>query len=519
MRSRKSSNSLTNFKKTITAKTVLAAMMQRVELNRTHMHPYQIEAYNFAMDNPHSALLIEMGLGKTVILGTLAVDLVDAGEVNKVLIIGPTRVARVTWPDEFRNWGQLCHHTIHPIMGTEAERKAVVDLRVRKDRGSFFSINREQVPWLVSQFEKKRRFPFDMVIIDESSSFKAHNSQRFKALRKVRPQIKRLYEATATPNGEGYTSLWAQIYLLDEGKRFGKSFERFRDRYFDYNRYNHKITPREGTEMAILESISDICLVMRAKDYLDREEYTPRKIYVNLDVEQTERYLDFEREMAMSLPFEESQPIIMADSAAILANKLLQVCSGVIYNTYYDGVTDDDKPIKKTDIYDLHDHKLDATEAFMLDAKEQGINVFIGYHFKSTRKRLLARFPEIVEMDKNGDNIEKWNKGKIQFYLAHPQSAGHGLNLQKGGHTVLFVDIPYSFETYDQFIGRLDRQGQKYPVTAYHFVARGVNAVGDVIDLADTKAYNSLRKKEYRQDWALETLKEIRARKDNRNHG
>lgn len=475
---------------------------KQVKLTRADLHDYQVEARQFAYETKKCGLFLEMGIGKTVITGTLIADLLDNFEVNRVLIIGPRRVAKVTWPDEFREWDHLCGYKVLPAIGNPKQRLAALNSGY-----PIVSINRENISWLVDYY--KGKWPFDMVVIDESSSFKSHESKRFKDLVKVRPLIKRLIELTATPSGESYTSFFSQIFLLDGGKRFGKDFNKFRDKYFNYNQYNHTITPKEDTEHLILNEIKDICMVMRTEDYLGQNQYDSRVIPVRLDKKQTKLYTDFRTSLVMMVP-DSDNVVVEAESAAILAQKSLQMCSGVIYNTYYDGVTENDVPIRKTDIYDLHEEKLDALEVFLEEAKQAGKNVFLGYHFKSSRKRILARFPDIVEMDKDGNNIKKWNAGGIKVYMAHPQSAGHGLNLQRGGHTILFYDIPYSFENYDQFIGRLDRQGQKHKVTVYHLVSVGTSEDGKDVKLADRYVYENLKRKETNQDWALKTLRDLR---------
>lgn len=499
---RKRSSKPTGGKTRIDLKAELIKARQRVVLTRADLHEYQVEACLFAYDIPYCGLFLEMGIGKTVITGTLIADLLDDFAVQRVLIIGPRRVANKTWPDEFQEWEHLCGYKVLPAIGDAKKRLAVLN-----STNPIISINRENISWLVNHY--KGKWPFDMVVIDESSSFKSHESRRFKDLSKVLPRIKRLIELTATPNGESYTAFFSQIYLLDKGERFGKSFNKFRDTYFDYNPYNHTTKPREDTEMKILNKIKDICLVMRTEDYLDQVEYVSQRIPVRLTKKQTELYTSFRESLVMQVP-DAPDVIIEAESAAILAQKSLQMCSGVVYNTYYEGVTENDVPIRKTDVYDIHEEKLDALEVFLEEMSSAGKNVFLGYHFKSSRKRILARFPHIVEMDKDGNNIKDWNAGRIKVYMAHPQSAGHGLNLQRGGHTILFYDIPYSFENYDQFIGRLDRQGQKYRVTVYHLIAVGTDENGKDVKLADRYVYDNLRRKEENQDWALTTLRDLR---------
>lgn len=481
-----------------------------VELRRDQMHDYQVEARNFIIDTPFCGLFLEMGIGKTVITATAIVDLLDEFKVKKVLIIGPRRVAKVTWPDEFKTWDHLFLENIITVIGTAEQR-----LKALNTPGQIYTINRENIPWLVNHY--KGKWPFDMVVIDESSSFKSHESQRFKMLVKVLPRIKRLVELTATPNGESYTALFSQIFLLDRGARFGKRFTKFRDEYFEYNQYNHTTKPREDTEIRLLDKIKDICLVMLADDYLEMTETRYVKIPVRLSKKHTALYQEFRSNLVMQIP-ENEDIIVEAESAAILAQKSLQMCSGVIYNTYYDGIDVNDKPIRKTDIYDIHEEKLDALALFLEEQEQAGNNVFLGYHFKSSRARILNRFPKIVEMDKNGDNIKDWNAGRIKCYMAHPQSAGHGLNLQRGGHTILFYDIPYSFENYDQFIGRLARQGQKNNVTVYHLIAEGTSKDGNPVRLADRDVYENLRRKENNQDWALKTLRDLRRKATKRKN-
>lgn len=499
---RKKSSKPTVGKTRIDLKAEIQKARQRVVLTRADLHDYQVEARQFAFEVKYCGLFLEMGIGKTVITGTLIADLLDDFAVNRVLIIGPRRVANKTWPDEFQEWDHLCGYKVVPAIGDAKKRLAALN-----STNPIISINRENISWLVNHY--KGKWPFDMVVIDESSSFKSHQSRRFKDLSKVLPRIKRLIELTATPNGESYTAFFSQIYLLDKGERFGKSFNKFRDRYFDYNPYNHKTTPREDTEMRILDKIKDICLVMRTADYLDQVEYVSHRIPVRLTKKQTELYTSFRENLVMMVP-DADNVVIEAESAAILAQKSLQMCSGVVYNTYYEGVNENDEPIRKTDIYDIHDEKLDALDVFLEEMANAGKNVFLGYHFKSSRKRILERFPHIVEMDKDGENIKDWNAGRIKVYMAHPQSAGHGLNLQRGGHTILFYDIPYSFENYDQFIGRLDRQGQKYRVNVYHLIAVGTGDDGKDVKLADRYVYDNLRRKEENQDWALKTLRDLR---------
>lgn len=481
--------------------------------HRFQMHAYQVTAYDFIMRNPYCALFIDMGLGKTVTALTAAVDLIMSFEIKQVLIIAPRRVARKTWPDEINNWHHTSMFEFSVIAGTAEER-----ISAMRNPASIHIVSRDNVEWLVQQFAATRRWPYDMVIIDESSSFKDHKTRRFKALRNVRPQIKRLVELTATPAGETYLHLFAQLYLLDEGKRLGKSITNYQDTYFSYNRWSHKYKLRPGMEEVILEKISDICLVMRAEDYLD----VAKPIYINrkvkLDRKQSALYTKMSEDLVVEVYGDGDEPVMVeAETAASLSSKLLQMASGVLYNTYLDGINPKTgKPIKHRDVYELHEAKLDMLEEIVEECA--GENLLVGYHFQSSLDRIKKRFPKAIQMDKEGECVTRWNAGKIPMLLAHPQSAGHGLNLQKGGHIIVLYDIPYSLELYMQFIGRLARQGQAKVVKVIHLVAEGERRnkktqEWEPMPTVDMGVVEAVQAKQEGQEWMLKEIMKIRARR------
>lgn len=483
----------------------------RVTLYRDQMHEFQSRrAYDFVMENPFCALFIDMGLGKTIIMLTVIVDLLMSFEIKKVLIIAPRRVANKTWPDEIQNWRHTCMFDYQVISGTAQER----EMQCQSD-ASIHIISRDNIEWLVMHFKSK--WPYDMVVIDESSSFKSHTTKRFKALRNIRRYIKRLHMLTATPAAEGYMGLFAQTFLLDEGERFTKTITTYRENYFKENKYSHAFKLRDGAKEAITEKISDICLVMRASEYLDMLPviYTDRR--VQLTAAESARYLQLQEDLFTTVENEWLEEVtIEAETAASLSQKLLQLCSGVVYHSYLDGINPKTgNPISHRDVYELHTAKLDMLEEVIEEC--QGQNILIAYHFASSLDRLKQRFPDAVQMDKEGECVTKWNAGKINKLLAHPQSAGHGLNLQKGGHIIVFYDIPWSLELYQQFVGRLHRQGQVSPVNVIHLVAEGQvrdKKTGEIqpMETLDSGVVAALKAKEDSQEWLLQEITKIRQR-------
>lgn len=515
----------------------IIAKLAKVMLTRDQMHDYQQTAYQFLRDNPFSALFIDMGLGKTITSLSVAVDLLAEFAINKVLIIGPLKVATQTWPTEIGLWEHTAPFNFTVIrendkdpriaaardrarqfckaegIGREDYEKVVNRAatkeceRIREDlamsKQSIHIINREAVEWLVNFHREK--WPYDCVIIDESSGFKDHKSERFNALKKVRNTpglIKRLHELTATPATESYESLFSQMFLLDRGERLGKNITAYRNRYFTYNQWSRTYKLRTGCEEEILDKIKDICLVMKADDYLKVDKPLIVQTPVLLSEEQMVLYEKMRTEKVLQLP---SGEVIEAEMAAQLSAKLLQMSSGVLYDTKLMEDWDTGDMKKVTKIHHLHDHKIDTLKEIIEGL--QGKPVLVAYHFKSSLARLKKVFPKATVMDPDGKCVPKWNKGKIPILLVHPQSAGHGLNLQHGGHNLVFFDIPWSLENYLQTIGRLARQGQKHPV-----LVQLLAAVGTI----DEMVCAALREKDMNQEKLFSILQRLirKARKD-----
>lgn len=363
-------------------------------------------------------------------------------------------------PEEIKFFATYCRQ--------EAAKKAVREHKARNP-ATIYIINREQIEFLVNAWGPD--WPYDTVFIDESSSLKDHTTKRWKALRKVRPLMRRMHQLTATPAAESYLHLFGQIGLLDMGERLGKTFKEYTDTYFNHNKYNFSYKLKDGAEELIAKKISDICLTMKAEDYLPLD--TPISLVHSIELVGKERefYEAMENDSVVTLADRE----IEAETAAALSSKLLQIASGVLYETYYleDQDVGDDASADLTkvkQVHHIHDHKI--TELKELVAEHEGENMLVVYHFKSSLARLQKAFPKAVAMDAAGTMVKKWQAGKIPMLLVHPQSAGHGLNLQSGGRHVVFFDLPWSLELYLQTIGRLARQGQKFVVYVHHLICK-----------------------------------------------
>jgi SNF2 family DNA or RNA helicase len=521
----------------------IRAKFADVELYRYQMHGYQNIGLKFLRDNPFSALFIDMGLGKTVTSLTLIADLLaEFANDDKVLVIGPLKVATRTWPDEIRKWNHLAHLNYSVIhvddederikaeyrsaykqrlasstelfksekqkdaakwaTGVAAQKREELRIAATLDPASVHMISRDWIDWLVTYYRvAKKPWPYRTIIIDESSGFKDHNSGRFKALQMIvdNGKVDRLHLLTATPATEGYIGLFPQMYLLDRGARLGRNITAYRSRYFTENRWTRKWDLREGAEKEILAKISDICLVMKEEDYLPKVPPLFVRRYVHMTASQRELYLTMEKDMVVTL---DDGTEVEAETAAALSAKLLQMASGVLYDTKLEpGQTEDDDHVKITKIHKIHDHKIEELKQIVEES--QGKPILVGYHHRSSKDRLLKAFPQAVMMDKDGKNIKKWNKGKIPILLMHPQSGGHGLNLQAGGHIIVFFDIPWSLELYLQFIGRLARQGQKFRVTVFLLMCK---------DTLDETVVDALTAKENAQDKLFKILKRMRYR-------
>ena len=375
-------------------------------------------------------------------------------EVNKVLVIAPKRVAESTWSDEIAKWEHLKGLTVSKILGTEKQRKAAL-----KAPADIFVINRENVVWLVSHLQGY--WPFDMIVIDELSSFKSSKSARFRALRLVRPKTNRVVGLTGTPVPNGLIDLWSQLYLLDLGERLGKTITSYRSKYFRPGRSNGQIVfdykLNSGSEEAIYKQIGDICISMKAEDYLQLPERIDRTVEVHLPEKMMNQYLEFEKDQVLALENEDGD--ISAVNAAALSNKLLQFSNGAVYDS-------------ERNVHDVHAEKLDALEEIVEAANGQSVLVF--FSFRHDVSRILRKLKSYHPKEIGGpEDIKAWNEGDIPVLLAHPAGAGHGLNLQAGGHIVVWFGLPWSSELYQQANARLYRQGQNKPVIIHHLIAKG----------------------------------------------
>jgi len=411
-------------------------------------HDYQKYAIDFIETHPQAAVLLGCGLGKTSITLTALNDLMfDRFEVRKPLIIAPIRVCRNSWAAEIAKWDHLNGMTYSLILGTKEQRLAAL-----RQKADLYIINRENVQWLVES--SGMPFDFDMVVIDEMSSFKNHQSKRFKALRNVRPFVKRIIGLTGTPCSNGLMDLWAQFRLLDKGQRLGKRIGQYRDAYFkpDWNGYTYSLLP--GADKAIYSKIADISISMKTTDYLQMPELISVSVPVYLDEWEMERYSKMEKDMVLPYMGED----ITAANAAVLCGKLVQLASGCIY-------TDDSEAML------VHDRKLDALED-LIEA-QNGRPALVAFWYQHERQRIMDRFEGAREL-KTDQDIADWNAGKIPIALIQPSSAGHGLNLQEGGSTIIWFTMPWSLELYQQTNARLWRQGQRAEsVVIQHLTAAG----------------------------------------------
>ena len=413
-------------------------------------YEYQSFATSFVLEHPACGLILDMGLGKSVItLTALWSLLLDSFDVGKVLVVAPKRVAENTWPAELAKWEHLDGLTWSLVLGSEKERRAALQRRAK-----IYIINRENVTWLVDNY----RWDFDTLVIDELSSFKSSKAQRFRALKRVRPRISRVIGLTGTPQPNGLLDLWPQMYLLDMGQRLGRFVGGYRERFFLPDKRNREVIysykPKEGAEEKIYELISDICISMKATDFLDMPELVSSQVEVKMNAREQKLYEDFERDMVLHL----KDGDLDAVNAAALSGKLVQMANGVVYG-------DNRK------VHHIHDRKLDALEDIIEAAN--GKPLLVAYWFKHDLERIRQRF-EVRTIDRPED-IADWNAGKIPVALIHPASAGHGLNLQDGGSTIVWFGLTWSLELYQQLNARLWRQGQKHTVVVQHIITAGTH--------------------------------------------
>lgn len=438
-------------------------------------HDYQTYATDFILDNSIAAIFLEMGLGKSIITLTAILDLcLDSFEVGKVLVIAPLRVARDTWPAEINKWEHLKGLDFQVAIGTEAER-----ITALKRPASIYLINRENVDWLVNK--SNLPFDYDMVVIDELSSFKSHTSKRFKSLLKVRPKVKRIVGLTGTPSSNGLMDLWAEFRILDMGKRLGRYITHYRNSFFEPDKRNQHMIfsykPIIGADKAIYNLISDITISMKSVDYLKMPECIINEVPVHMNPNEQDLYDNFREDMVIKLKEEE----IDAINAAVLSGKLLQMANGAVY--------DEEKRA-----HYIHDRKLDALEDLIEGAN--GKPVLIAYWYNHDLERIKNRF-KIREI-KTSKDIKEWNEGLIPVAVIHPASAGHGLNLQSGGSTIIWFGLTWSLELYQQTNARLWRQGQNEPVVIHHIIAKGT---------IDEDVMEAIKRKEKTQSNLIDAVK------------
>ena len=451
-------------------------------LSRSNLHGYQNAAVDFIKNTPNCALWLDMGLGKTVSTLTALADLLEAKEVKRALIIAPLRVALSTWPNEMKAWRHLHRMEYNQLGGCTAK---VREARARCTDFGLTIVNRELVPWLVEFWGQK--WPYDCIVIDESSAFKSTQAKRWRALRSVLPKITRTIELTATPASNNLIDVWPQIYLMDRGERLGKTKGIFLQNFCRQvgNPQWNQWQVRPDRLNALYSKLSDICLRMKAEDYIDVPDRIDSVTSVTLPAKTLAQYRALETDFILQLENGE----ITAANAAVQAGKLLQICNGAAY-------------LEEGGWEVLHDDKLDALAEIVEQTDEP---ILVAYQFKSDLARLKARFPLAVALDKSSATIDLWNEGKIPMLLAHPASAGHGLNLQKGGRTIVWFGLPWSLELYAQFNGRLHRQGQDKPVLVYHLLASGT---------VDDAVYAALGKKDATQNDLLESVKRLQTRRN-----
>ncbi len=446
------------------------------------MHEYQHTAVDHILENTHSALFLEMGLGKTVsTLTAINTLMFEEFDISTALVVAPKRVAENVWDAEIKKWSHLSHLKISKIAGSAKQRKEAL----RKD-ADVYTIGRDNIAWLCGQYGGSM-LPFDMLVLDELSSFKNPKSIRFKSLRNVQPSFKRIVGLTGTPAPNGFLDLWSQIYLLDRGKRLGKFITRYREDYFakDYNGFSY--SPREGAEDLISEKINDICMSMKAEDYIKLPDRIENIINLKFSDELQKKYDDFEKDQVMQIFEGQAEDEgISAVNAAALSNKLLQFANGAVY--------DEDR-----NVHEVHNLKIEALKEIIEDAN--GKPVLIAYSFQHDLRRIMHALKKYkpVKLTTERD-INDWNDGKIQVLIMHPASGGHGLNLQAGGNIIVWFGQTWSLELYQQFNARLHRQGQKQAVIINKILIKNT---------MDQRVVKAVEGKSERQNGLMEAVKAL----------
>lgn len=453
-------------------------------MDKSNLHKYQKVCVEHIISHPFCGVFLDMGLGKTISTLTAIEELkYDYCEIDTVLVIAPKRVAETVWEEEAKKWDHTKHLTFSKIIGTERQRLAA--LKVKAD---VHIISRDNIAWLCSLYAAK--LPYDMLVIDELSSFKAHQTQRFKSLRLARPWFKRVVGLTGTPAPNGLINLWSQMYLIDRGERLEKTITAYRSRYFrpgasnGYVVYSYNLL--SDSERLIQERIKDICISMRAEDYLEMPERIDNFVRVTMPDKLMDAYKKFEQENVITLAneIEEGTTTVNAVNAAALSNKLLQFANGAMYD-------------ENKNVVPIHDLKLEALKEIIEAA--DGKPVLVAWTYQFDRDRIKNYFRSMAPRElKTAEDINDWNAGKVRLMLAHPASAGHGINLQAGGNIIVWYGLTWSLELYQQFNARLYRQGQKQRTIIHHIVTSGTH---------DEDVVRALKSKDKTQNNLMNSIK------------
>ena len=442
-------------------------------LSRENLHHYQVEAYDFIKSKLRCAAWLDLGLGKTCTALTAISDLIDDFDVKRVLVVAPLRVAGKTWTDEAKKWSHLRHLRIRTAIGPQKARIAAVNDK----QCDIVTINVENLVWLEEVLG--RHSPFDMIVVDESSMFKDRATKRFKALVRLARAARRIVMLTGTPAPNSYQDLWSQFYILDSGERLYPAKSRFMETFFkQVDRDGYKFVLKKGAAEVIHSRVKDITVSMKAKDYLELPDRIDNIVRIDLDDNTRSVYDEMETECIVELEGSE----VKAVSAASVANKLMQITNGRVYG-------------EGKSVLTLHDAKLDALREIIAEANEP---VLVWYTFQSDRDAILAAFPQARTIKEGNKIIDEWNRGEVPILVAHPASAGHGLNLQHGGRIMVWYGLNWSLELYQQACARLHRQGQTKPVLNYHLIAK---------DTIDETVFAVLRRKDAGQEHLLAALK------------
>ena len=444
-------------------------------------YEYQQTAIKWIIDNPRCGLFLDMGLGKTVSTLTAIQQLMDDCEISRTLVVAPKKVAETTWTTEAQKWDHLKSLKVAKVMGTEKQRKLAL-----AEKADVYVIGRDSFVWLVGIFGGM--LPFDVLVIDELTSFKSAKSNRFKAMRMATPTAKRVIGLTGTPAPNGLIDLWAQMYCIDMGERLGRSVTKYRETYFETHKWNNIIVRcnvKKGYDEVIRKKIADICLSMQAKDYLQLPDLINHTIKVQLSTATMQAYTKFEREKVLQFQDEHQGETanVLAQSAAGLMNKLSQFANGAIY--------DEDR-----NVHNVHDEKLDRL-AEIIEAAN-GSSVLVFYQYKHDAARIAEKFKGYrVKVYTDEKQLIEWNAGQVDILLAHPASTAFGLNMQDGGHYIVWFGTGWNLELYQQANARLHRQGQQYPVQVYNLVCSGT---------VDERAVTALENKKGVQQGLLDSL-------------